>query len=82
MHPPKRYFSASAAAAVAAAARPAAAAAPARGAAGGARWAAGGGRGGRGEAQGEPESPVPKTGHSSLTKYIFSHPPARHAPQN
>jgi len=43
---------------------------------------AGGGRGGRGEAQGEPESPVPKTGHSSLTKYIFSHPPARHAPQN
>jgi hypothetical protein len=41
---------------------------------------AGGGRGGRGEAQGEPESPVPKTGHSSLTKYI--HPPARHAPQN
>jgi len=43
---------------------------------------AGGGRGGRGEAQGEPESPVPKTGHSLLTKDIFSHPPARHAPQN
>jgi len=43
---------------------------------------AGGGRGGRGEAQGEPESPVPKTGHSSLTKNIFSHPPAPHAPRN
>ena len=68
-----------AAAAVAAAARPAAAAAaaPAGGAAGSARWAAGGG--GR---RGEPKSPVPKTGHSSLTKYIFSHPPARHAPEN
>ena len=67
-----------AAAAVAAAARPAAAAAPAGGAAGGARWAAGGG----GRLRGSRKAQVPKTGHSSLTKYIFSHPPAHHAPQN
>ena len=72
MHPPKRYFSASAAAAVAAAARPAAAAAPAGGAAGGARWAAGAGGRARG-CSGGAGKPSPKNWALIAHKiYIFT----------